>query len=247
MDLVEQRQADKKEFKRHPWEMARFRILDFFVHKHHLSKKFILDVGSGDAFVSGRLAEKYPGTIINAVDVNYDDNFINAHKHIPVRFIRSLQETERGKIDLVLLMDVIEHIENPGKLTSELKLLKGVDHSTSFFITVPAFQSLFTGHDVFLGHYRRYTRRGLTRFMKEQGFEIKESGYFFFSLLLVRCFQKFSGQKNINALHNWKGKAWKTSLISSFLWADFKISWYLSRPGIQLPGLSCYCICNPLP
>ena len=56
---------------------------------------------------------------------------------------------------LVLMMDVLEH------LPDDLAMLKVVKEScigddNHFFITVPAFQSMWSGHDVFLGHYRRY-------------------------------------------------------------------------------------------
>jgi len=53
-------------------------------------------------------------------------------------------------------------------------------------ITVPAFQKLFSRHDEFLGHYRRYNLQGISSTAEKAGLEILERSYFFSSLLLPR-------------------------------------------------------------
>ncbi len=53
------------------------------------------------------------------------------------------------------MMDVIEHVED------DVGLVRGyvdkVAGGTRFIVTVPALMWLWSGHDVFLEHYRRYT------------------------------------------------------------------------------------------
>ena len=70
MDLLEQQKISSKEFKRHPWEMARLKILFFLLQKIQ-AKSFIGDVGSGDAFVAGELSKSFSSSEIAAVDINY--------------------------------------------------------------------------------------------------------------------------------------------------------------------------------
>lgn len=246
MDLVELKKVQPSNFRRHPWELARLQILEYLVRENSIPATHILDVGSGDAFVAKQLLKKYKGTV-TAVDPNYADAFIEQEKNSGIRFTRSLEEVKEGKIDLVLLMDVIEHVEHPESLIASIRNLPGVSASTVFFITVPAYQSLFTQHDVFLGHYRRYNINTLKNDCLSGGLEWKQGGYFFASLLIPRFLQKHLSRGGQHALHDWKGSSFITGLVRSVLWTDFKISWYLSKLGIRLPGLSCYCLCNPLP
>ena len=247
MDLVEQKKIRAFQFKRHPWEITRVKIL-FSVLKYNPSKNFIVDLGSGDAFVAGQLARKFPHAKLSAVDVNYDEQFISDNSKNNLTFFKSIQNLpDSPQIDAMLLMDVLEHVEKPEEIFKEIKSLKNLSPSTQIIITVPAFQFLFSEHDVFLKHFRRYNMKQLTQLLHREGFEIKYTGYFFFALFLARCFQKVLGKKQQHGVHDWRGGNFITTIMIAVLWIDFKICWYLSRIGINLPGLSCYCICHPLP
>ncbi len=246
MDLVELKKVQPSHFRRHPWELARLQILKYLVRQNRIPTTHILDVGSGDAFVARQMKEEFKGTV-TAVDHHYTETFIQQEKKTGIRFTAHLDDVKDEKIDLVLLMDVIEHVEHPDALLTSIRQLPGVSATTVFFITVPAYQSLFTQHDVFLGHYRRYNINTLKNDCLSGGLEWKQGGYFFTSLLLPRFLQKHLSRGEQHALHDWKGSSFTTGLVCSVLWTDFKISWYLSKLGIRLPGLSCYCLCNPLP
>ena len=247
MDLLEQKKISADQFKRHPWEIARFKILLFLLKKNP-STNIIADVGSGDAFVATKLSKKFPNSVVAAVDINYDEQFINENTKGNLSFASDINQlNDKTSIDNVLLMDVLEHIQKPGEILQTIKGLETVSSSTQFFITVPAFQFLFSQHDIFLKHFRRYNRKQLIQLLKQEGFEIKQSGFFFFSLLLPRIFQKLFKIETLTGMHNWKQGRLLTSLMVAMLWIDFKICWYLSRIGINLPGLSCYCVCQPLP
>lgn len=247
MDLLEQKKIIAPQFKRHPWEIARLKILLFLLKKNP-SKNFIADIGSGDAFVVSQLAKKFPHAKLSAVDINYDEQFINDNTRNNLSFFKSIQNfPDNPQIGTVLLMDVLEHIEKPEEILEEINHLKNLSPSTQIIITVPAFQYLFSEHDVFLKHFRRYNRKQLNQLLNKGGFKIKYTGYFFFSLFVGRYFQKLFGIKQRHGVHNWSGGNFITSTVVTILWTDFKICWYLSRIGINLPGLSCYCVCHPLP
>lgn len=86
--------------------------------------------------------------------------------------------------DLVLMLDVLEHIEDDGgALQSLWHLLKPGGHA---IITVPALMWLWNVHDEVNHHYRRYHQPELTQLLAHTGFEIVDSRHaFFWSLGLL--------------------------------------------------------------
>jgi len=253
MDLLELKSVKTESFVRHPWEVARARIVLNFINRRKKKPKAIVDMGSGDAFIAGSVAKEYPQTTVTAIDINYkeeDLKVLKINKSGNLAYFSDIGSIEKNPypIDILLLMDVLEHIEHPGSFINTVKNLSPVLNTTQFIITVPAFQQLFSNHDKELGHYKRYSRKELVCLLISNGFSIKESGYFFNNLLLIRAFQKlFNSNPKSHSLYNWKAGKLFTSLIVTLFWIEFKISWYLSQIRIYLPGLTCYCICYPLP
>lgn len=248
MDLIELSRVGT-EFHRHPWEQARARAVGYFLKNRKPAPQNVLDVGSGDAFIASTVAQQFPNARVTALDINYTQDVLEKIKAPSnLHLVSSLQQVRADvKTDVVLLMDVLEHVENPGEMLQQVKSLN-VDANTDIFITVPAYQSLFTQHDVVLGHYKRYDVNSLRALAEANGFSVQQSGYFFHSLLPVRACQKIIRTKiTEDGLHNWRGNAFTTSLLTSVFNTEFKISWYLSRFGIHLPGLTCFCLCRPLP
>lgn len=249
MDLIELKKKGLENFVRHPWEQARLRVLHFFLKKYLPGKSSLADVGSGDAFIAQSLAKAFSQYNVAAVDPHYTPEIIESIK-IPelknIHFYKTINHMiadHHKPLNAVVLMDVIEHVENPSALLAELKEVGS--QGAYYFVTVPAFQILFSSHDEALGHFRRYNRKEITALMKWNGFTILQSGYFFNSLFLVRVLQKIIKSNNTNnQLYNWKGGTALSNIISSFFYVEFKISWYLSRLGLHLPGLTAYCLCR---
>jgi SAM-dependent methyltransferase len=61
--------------------------------------------------------------------------------------------------DFILLLDVIEHLDFPSQVLSRLSC--STKKGGYLIITVPAYQWLFSNHDVALDHRKRYTRNSL--------------------------------------------------------------------------------------
>ena len=79
--------------------------------------------------------------------------------------------------DLVLMLDVLEHIEDAAAALGSLwQLLKPGGHA---ILTVPALQSLWSVHDMINRHHRRYDKMGLQRLIEDSGFAVRELRYFF--------------------------------------------------------------------
>jgi len=88
----------------------------------------------------------------------------------------------RGR-DLVLLMDVIEHVEDD--LPFLRGIAEGMQEGAHVLITVPAMPILYSEWDKTLGHYRRYTIKGLKDLAADAGLKVVSVGYFHFLLSFV--------------------------------------------------------------
>ena len=257
MDIQEYKKANVNALKRHPWEMARWSILHFLIQQFLQPEKLIIDIGSGDGYIAENLSRTYPYCNVIAVDINYDQDFINKKKNASnIIYVPTLTEVAKLNplpADLVILMDVLEHVEYPDILLKDAGGTLHIQKSSVFIITVPAYQGLFSRHDEILGHYKRYNRTEISKLLERGGFTVVQSGYFFTSLALFRYFEKLSQFVfNSNPLakkgvYNWKGGTTITFFLKNLFLLEFKISWYLSKIGIYIPGLSCYCLCRKSP
>ena len=120
------------------------------------SKKFtVIDFGSGSGFFAYELFEAYPEYIedVLLIDIGYTDEELETTKNESVKKLRYIP---RGISDcVVIMMDVLEHIEDDYAILKEIR--SAISSNGHYFITVPAFMSVWSSHDVYLGHYRRYT------------------------------------------------------------------------------------------
>jgi hypothetical protein len=259
MDLKERELIPKEILTRHPWELARLEVVsDLIEHKIKTGKAgVILDVGCGDIFLIQSLSERYPDVKMVGVDSGFTVEMIseyhrtNSNKNI--RLYKSVEDASmviEEEVSLVLLLDVIEHIEDDSNFLSSIIDHTFITKKTLFVITVPAYQCLFSSHDIFLGHYRRYNKKSLANCIDMAGLEKIKSGYFFFTLVPLRFFQmvkeKIFKPGNISTgVVGWRGEKVKSAFIKNLLLWDFFLSKYLSKIGISLPGLSCYALCRP--
>lgn len=78
--------------------------------------------------------------------------------------------------DLVCLFDVLEHIPDDfASLQSILKIVKPGGH---LVLTVPAYQWLWSGHDIAHHHQRRYRAGSLRALAEQSGWQVQRLGYF---------------------------------------------------------------------
>ncbi len=109
-----------------------------------------------------------------------------------------------GKVfDLIILLDVLEHIKDDGGTLSELHRCTAA--GGKIVITVPGYNWLFGRHDVALHHMRRYGKRELTRRVETAGFRVRRATYFntflFPLVALSRLWEKMSTGEKIIGQH----------------------------------------------
>jgi len=99
--------------------------------------------------------------------------------------------------DLICMFDVLEHLDDDGETLRKLKKLMST--TSKIIATVPAYQWLWSSHDEYLHHKRRYTRSQLDALAIECGYSVVGSGYFntfLFPIAVInRIFSRFKGKK----------------------------------------------------
>ncbi|MDR0566560.1 MAG: class I SAM-dependent methyltransferase [Prevotellaceae bacterium] len=228
---------------RHPWELSRAQGILGLIQKRKL-KRFA-DVGAGDGFFARKLLSLHPD-VVYAADSEYGDEEACI---AGVRCVNSIAKLSRESFDGLILMDVLEHIEDDAAFLQEAldKLVAG----GTLLITVPAMQFLFSAHDRFLDHYRRYSRKRLLALLNRNGLAVERCHYFYASLLLFRLISLSKRvlpipKREPTGVGMWRfsEKNLLTQCIVGFLNADFCISRMLGRRRVYLPGLSVVAVCR---
>ncbi|WP_345754844.1 class I SAM-dependent methyltransferase [Citrobacter braakii] len=138
------------------------------------SPSTILDIGAGSGFFSKKLLSETAAKEVWCVDISYkaDSDALEAGK--PIHYRKSIDKVDA---DLVLLMDVLEHVDDDVGLLKEY--IAKVPSGARFLISVPAFQFLWSGHDIFLEHKRRYRLTQLEDVVRQSGLTVNHGAYFF--------------------------------------------------------------------
>ena len=249
MDLKE---TESFEGVRHPWETARLTALRNILSSLQIKsdETSILDVGAGDGFMSKGLFGNVKGARIDGIDTFLPDDRIDELNASDgsFTFYNKYEDLPARAYDIILMLDILEHEKNDAELLSSIK--SRIKDGGWAIITVPAFQRLFSAHDRFLNHFRRYSLPELRSLSHGAGLEVFESGYLFASLLAPRFFslllQKLPGvtTQKPSGVGSWRGGKLLTSVIVSALNIENAIVIKLARFGLVIPGLTAWVICK---
>lgn len=154
------------------------------IKKHTQTYSPVIDVGSGSGFFAEQVRESFGSEIVICVDSNYNSYQIGYHDGIKYQ---TEPPNERG--NLYLFVDVLEHVEDPEALLT--KYAANSNPGAVFVLTVPAFMSLWSPHDVYLDHFKRYTLKELETLASKCRLEILEARYLFAPIFpLVYLYRK---------------------------------------------------------
>ncbi|HEV3417482.1 MAG TPA: class I SAM-dependent methyltransferase [Pirellulales bacterium] len=195
---------------RHWWFVARRRILRALVGEilPPSPDTTVIDVGCGTGANLASLAHDY-----RCIGIDTSPEAIRlARQRFPaMQFIQGFAPADlSGLIDdaqLVLMMDVLEHVPDDFRLFSQIAA--AVRPGTYLLITVPADQRLWNRHDESFGHYRRYDRKRLSKLW--DGLPLKP--------LLVSHFNSrlYPLIKTVRTVNRWRGE------VAGVAGTDFRI------------------------
>jgi hypothetical protein len=185
MDLKEIENVDPDV---HWYYQSKLAAIKIAISKQNGDTISIIDVGAGSGFFSRALVDSAGRAI--CVDPNYEAEFNLDNQ--AVTFRRSVESNDCAQAKVFLFMDVLEHVED------DLALLRSyLDFATPgalVVVTVPAFKSLWSAHDEYLEHKRRYRLREIATVAECAGLELVTEKYLFGSIFplvwLVRNLRK---------------------------------------------------------
>ncbi len=140
----------------------------------------LIDFGAGSGFFALELLAEYPNKIkeVLLVDIGYSAAEL---EETPQEKVKKLHFIPHGIEDsIVIMMDVLEHIEDDYAILDDI--ISRLGKNAYYFITVPAFMSMWSGHDVYLEHFRRYTLSSLRKLATAKDFKIHNDYYIYGSL-----------------------------------------------------------------
>jgi len=158
----------------HYWNHARNRIIRRFLQRHGLTGGRIMEIGCGRGLVLDFLRKRkfqcFGVELGDADPVPACRDFIYTNTNafeLPSEICQD--------IDTVLLLDVLEHLEDPAAFIGEIR--RKYSAARHLVVTVPARQELWTNYDTFNRHFRRYNLAEL-KALAGEGKRMREACYF---------------------------------------------------------------------
>jgi SAM-dependent methyltransferase len=177
------------------------------------------------------------------VDIGYPRDWAELHGGKPIHFAREAVPGRQN--DLVLMMDVLEHVDDDQGLLRHYT--KGLPEQARVVISVPAFQWMWSGHDVFLEHRRRYTLDQLEGLVQRAGLKVERGCYFFGALFpalaVTRLWNRLSSPDRNppprNELRQYP--PWLNSALTGLHELERRTVF----PANRLAGLTVFCLARP--
>lgn len=224
------------------WFTVRRRILRDRIHRQLQSPKGIqsLNIGAATGTTSDMLTE-----FGDVMSVEYDQECCDYTKTFLKTPLIQGSITDlpfsNNCYDLVCAFDVIEHVEDDAKAVEEMmRVCKPGGHIA---ITVPAYAFLWGEHDVINQHFRRYTKTGLLKLLKNHPGKIVYQTYFNSILflpiaafrLLARGISQLKGPKKetVESDHAIFGTE---GFFNNLLAGIFSLDYYLLKWGFRFPA-----------
>ena len=178
MTPLEQQQLDLVDPTAHTfWHWVRFDIVVAAAERRRATT--VVDVGAGSGMLGDYLRIHHPHLTYRFDELSPAlDRKLAAHFGASSRF----GADERiGADGVAAMLDVIEHIEDDRAALEAWRAR--MDPGARLVVTVPALRWAFSSWDTELGHFRRYSRRGLRRVMESAGFTVERCDYLFPEML----------------------------------------------------------------
>jgi SAM-dependent methyltransferase len=145
---------------------------------------------------------------------------------------------EDDSYDIICAFDVIEHIEEDSKAIEEI--YRVLRPKGKYFLTVPAFQSLWSNHDVINHHFRRYRKNQINKLIVNKKLKIDDSTYFNFWLFIPISIVRFilnniSRKKDSDSTGSDNEIMQSSKIVNEILYRIFYSEKFLLKLNIKFP------------
>lgn len=183
MDVIEKEQLSFREAQSHWYYTSKYAVMRREIEAMAISGKArVADFGCGAGLFLSMIVND---GLFGPEDLYGVDTAYKSECTLPESGVRVGPVFPSGEMfDIVLLMDVLEHIEDAaGALSYAAGHCKPGGY---LFVTLPALMALWSRHDEFLGHHHRYSLRDFRALAAKAGaLQIEKLFYYFASILPV--------------------------------------------------------------
>jgi hypothetical protein len=166
----------------HFWIRRRFEVASRMLCGCDVREWHVAEVGCGHGLVQQQFERNF-GIAVDGFELN----LVSLEQNVSTRGrllhynIFDKRAEFGGQYDLVILFDVLEHIEQEGRFLDATKFL--AKEGGQVLINVPALQTLYSQYDRRAGHLRRYSLPDLVNLVSAQGFQVRACTYWGLPLL----------------------------------------------------------------
>ena len=147
--------------------------------------KKVLDIGCASGYLASFLKEK--GCLIDGIDTD-EESIKEAKKYFNAYVLDISKEDIKGKYDVIILGDILEHLEHPDKILFKLK--DNLNKDGYIVISLPNIVNIYPRLKILFGifdyeekgifdrtHLKFFTRKSFKELIKDTGYEIEKLEY----------------------------------------------------------------------
>jgi SAM-dependent methyltransferase len=173
----------------HFWVRRRFEVMTRLADSVLRNAHRMAEIGCGNGLLQRDIEDSY-GISVAGFELNEVALQKNVSRRSPLYCYNIHQRNRefRAHFDVILLCDVLEHIEDESAFLQSVKF--HLAESGSLLINVPAHRYFFSDYDRAAGHVRRYSLRSLVEVAQRNGFKLRSSTYWGFPLVPLLLLRK---------------------------------------------------------
>lgn len=200
----------------HFWVRRRFEVMRRLAGSVLRNSSSVAEIGCGNGLLQ-REVEDFYGIPVAGFELNEVALRKNVSRLSPLYCYNIHQRNPefRARFDLLLLFDVLEHIENESEFLQSVKFHLAA--SGSVLINVPAHQCLFSDYDRAAGHIRRYSMAQLAKLAERNGLRASAVTYWGFPLIPLLVVRKAMSMQRSNGKAGFDARGVTMNRLLSFV------------------------------
>ncbi len=220
----------------HWWFRSKATFVSLLIRRFAPTDGWLVDIGAGPGGVTAMLGWAPGRTIALERNVELVQETKRRNAVQAVAGNASQLPFADATVDVVCLLDVIEHLSDPVSTIREAARI--LTNDGSLIINVPAHPRLWSSADEVLGHAKRYTRKSLSAELEQGGCRIVWSSHVFSWLVLPVWFRRRTQPSGEPQL----GLDVSSSFIDRIAMLLTRIEWFVASHVPLALGTSVLCV-----
>jgi SAM-dependent methyltransferase len=200
----------------HFWVRRRFEVMRRLADSVLRNASCAAEIGCGNGLLQREVEDCY-GIPVAGFELNELALQKNVSRLSPLYCYNIHQRNPefRAHFDLVLLFDVLEHIDNESEFLQSVKF--HLTESGALLVNVPAHQFFFSDYDRAAGHIRRYSMTQLGKVAERNGFVATAFTYWGLPLLPLLLVRKAMSMQRSNGKAGFDARGFIMNRLLSFI------------------------------